>query len=194
MRRLFPDIQQTKPTLENTDDKSEQLTVAFMDMHFQRIETLRKLIQIPGENECTLLWTLKSFNAFTFIPFCISNYAFINELYLSTYSISRKVADALIKEVDEGRILKVSIYISDTVKFRMPAVVDHLNSMFAKRPQITLHYGWNHSKITCIRCGTNYLVLEGSGNWGENAQHEQYILFNNKNIYEFRKKNISMVE
>jgi hypothetical protein len=194
MRKLFATPEAEQPEKENKEDKSEQITTAFVAMHTAKVESLKKLITIPAENECTLLWTLNSFNAFTFIPFCISHYSFIHELHVSTYTINRRIADALVREVDSGRILKVSIYISDTIKFRMAHVVDHLNSIIATRPQITIHYGWNHSKIACIRCGTNYLVLEGSGNWGENAQHEQYLLFNNKNIYEFRKKNISMVE
>ena len=76
----------------------------------------------------------------------------------------------------------------------MPQVIDHLNALLHSRPMIQIHYGWNHSKVTCVQCGSNYLVLEGSGNWGENAQYEQYVLINSKQVYEFRQKNIGVVE
>jgi len=188
----------SKPKAEETGsipaDKSEQLSTKFWAMHTERIESLKKLINIPGENECTFLWTLNSFNAFTFVPFCISHFGHIDELYLSTYTISRRIADALIKQIDLKAIDNVHVLVAESLKFRMPQVIDHLNALITTRPQLHIEYGWNHSKVTCIRCGNNYLVLEGSGNWGENAQFEQYILTNSKEIYEFRKKNLGMVE
>jgi hypothetical protein len=194
MRRLFSnDTPEPEKQIKELTGKSEQLTEKFWAMHVERIESLKKLIKLPEENECTFIWTENSFNAFTFIPFCLSHYGFITELYLSTYTISKRIADALIKQIDSGNILQVHIMVSESLKFRMPAVIDHLNALLPSRPQLQIHYGWNHSKITCVRCGENYLVFEGSGNWGENAQFEQYILTNSKQIYEFRKENICMV-
>ena len=192
MRKLF--AVETPEAPGDINDKSEQLTTRFWNMHTERIESLKKLINIPGENECTFLWTMNSFNAFTFIPFCLSNFGHIDELSLSTYTVSRRIADALIRQIDAGNITKVNIFVSESLKFRMPQVIDHLNALMETRPNIKIQYGWNHSKITCVRCGDNHLVFEGSGNWGENAQYEQYILTNSKIIYDFRKKNIGMVE
>jgi hypothetical protein len=193
MPKLFSSALQVSTEVK-TDTKSDQLSVKFWAMHSERIESIKKLINIPGVNECTFLWTMNSFNAFTFVPFCLSHFGHIDELYLSTYTISRRIADALIKQVDLKAIDNVHVLVSESLKFRMPQVIDHLNALITTRPQLSIEYGWNHSKITCIRCGDNYLVLEGSGNWGENAQFEQYVLINSKEIYEFRKKNIGMVE
>lgn len=175
-------------------EKTDQLSVSFWAMHTEKVKTLKKLIHLPGLNECSFIWTLNSFNAFTFIPFCIANFGRIDELYLSTYTINRRIADALFKQTDDGNIGNVYISVSESLKFRMPAVVEHLEAMTATRSNISIRYIWNHSKITCVRCGDNYFVLEGSGNWSENAQYEQYVLINSKEIYEFRKKNISAVE
>lgn len=193
MPRLFSTPPVAEPEIK-TDAKSDQLSIRFWTMHTERIESLKKLINIPGVNECTFLWTMNSFNAFTFVPFCLSHFGHIDELYLSTYTISRRIADALIKQIDLKTIDTVHVLVAESLKFRMPQVIDHLNAMISTRPQLQIAYGWNHSKITCIRCGDNYLVLEGSGNWGENAQFEQYILTNSKEVYEFRKKNLCMVE
>lgn len=192
MKSLFNTPEVAKQ-LTATTDKHEQLTTEFWNMHTEKVASLKKLIAVPAKDQVTLLWTLNSFNAFTFIPFCLSHFSFIHELTISTYTINRRIADALVREVDGGRILKADILVSDSLRQRMPHVIDHLNGLLATRPMIQLHYGWNHSKITCCRCGDNYLVLEGSGNWGENAAHEQYVLFNSKKVYDFRKENIGMV-
>jgi hypothetical protein len=92
--------------------------------------------------------------------------------------------------LDQGRILKVHILISESLKTRLSTVNDHLSAVVVNKPQVTLRYGWNHSKISCIRCGDNFFVAEGSGNWGENAQHENYTFTNSKQVYEFRKEEI----
>jgi len=68
----------------------------------------------------------------------------------------------------------------------MPAVVDHLEMQINNRDQITVHYAWNHSKITLIETKGDFFVFEGSGNWSENAQFEQYLFFNYKALYDFR--------
>lgn len=191
MRNLFavPD----EPVPDETTTKSDQLVAKFWEMHVQRVENLKKLITLPDPESCCFLWTINAFNAFTFIPYCISHFGFIDHLALSTYTISMKVADALFREIDHGRIKSVEIFVSESLRFRMPKVVEHIDAMIVSRP-VKVRYVWNHSKITCVNCGNNFLVLEGSGNWSENAQFEQYILTNSKKIYDFRKKNLSMVE
>jgi hypothetical protein len=177
-----------------SEENSSALAVKFYKTHCERVESLKKHLTIPGENEACFLWTLKSFNAFTFIPFCIEKFGCIDELYLSTYTISRKITDTLVQLVDTGKIKYVHIFVSESLKFRMPDVMNQLNTILPNRANIKLQFAWNHSKITCAKCGENYLVLEGSGNWSDNAQYEQYLLTNSKTVYEFRKSNICPVE
>jgi len=55
---------------------------------------------------------------------------------------------------------------------------------------VKVYYAWNHSKIALIRTHDQYFDVEGSGNWGENAQHEQYVFVNSRNVFEFRKNEI----
>jgi hypothetical protein len=33
-----------------------------------------------------------------------------------------------------------------------------------------------------------HYIVEGSGNWSENAMYEQYLFANSKSVYEFRKE------
>lgn len=192
MFKLFSDI---KPTTNQTDTlhNVSQTSAKFYAMHMERVDSLKELIKLPLPNECTFLWSMKSFNAFTFIPFLIKPFGVIDELHLSTYTINKRIVDALVREIDAKHITDVQIFISDSIKFRMPSVIDHLSAMMQTRPNIAVTYGWNHSKVTCARCGDNYFVMEGSGNWGENAQYEQYVLINSQQIYEFRKTNFKMV-
>ena len=188
MRNRFFDIEDIRTAKKDPGENSSVLRDNFLQLHEFRVETLKELAgRLPAPGEMFALWTLKSFNAFTVIPFLIKECGRIDLLCISTYTINRRIIDSLIKKMDHGTILQVKLFISDSLKYRMPRVVDHLSSMISTRSErISAHYGWNHSKITLAMAGDQYFVMEGSGNWGENAQYEQYTFFNDRRLYDFR--------
>jgi len=170
------------------EDKSKLIREQFLTFHERKIESIKDLVgYLPNENEIIFIWTLNSFNAFTFIPYLIKYQGKIDSLTLSTYSINSRIVDSLIKYIDKGNIDHVTLLISDSLHSRMPAVVDHLESLVLSRKDvISVTYGWNHSKITLVKCSENYYVIEGSGNWSENSRNEQYVFLKSKQIYDFR--------
>ena len=162
----------------------------FLQLHEFRINSIKDLIgQKPTENQVYFLWSVHSFNAFTFIPYSIKECGQIMELIIATYSISTRIIEALIKLIDKGLVLSVHITISDSIRTRLPQVYDQLMILVETKP-VTVLYSWNHSKIALIRTREDYFIVEGSGNWGENAQHEQYVFLNSKSVFEFRKNEI----
>lgn len=170
-------------------DKSELESTRFIEVHQHKIGGMKELMnRLPSPGEAFFLWTVNQFNAFSFIPYLIDNAKRIDELVISTYSINIRIIDSLSSFMRNGFIGSVYILISDSAKFRIPAVVDHLEQFRISFPQVTVRYAWNHSKITLMRCCENDYVIEGSGNFSENARHEQYIFLNSKEIYEFRKR------
>jgi len=174
------------------EDRSAILRDNYLSMHDFKLQSLKDLCgRLPEPGEFFALWTLKSFNAFTIIPFIIKTLGKIDYLALSTYSINSRIIDSLCKKIDQGKISQVKIFISDSIKNRMPKVVDHLHMMMQAREQISVHYAWNHSKITLIEASGKFFVFEGSGNWSENAQYEQYLFFQYKPLYDFRLKCIT---
>lgn len=178
--------QKIKEQEEATADKSAIRVAKFMDMHTQKLENLKALTgRLPTEKEMFFLWTLKSFNAFTFIVYVIKHCGIINDLSLSTYSINDRILTSLVKWYDKGSIQNVNINISDSIKHRNPKIYDQLQSQIQNR-SINVDYTWNHSKITLMRSNDNHFVVEGSGNFSENAQHEQYLFANDKQLYDFR--------
>jgi hypothetical protein len=67
----------------------------------------------------------------------------------------------------------------------MPAIFERLTAL-RDNHVIELSFAWSHKKVTCMQTQSGYYVVEGSGNYGENALEEQYIFLQNKQIYEFR--------
>ncbi|MGA2823308.1 MAG: hypothetical protein ABSE72_07250 [Bacteroidales bacterium] len=192
MKNKYFDINELDPDIiiQPPEQKSGILVEKFFQIHREKVESIKQLAgRIPGKDEIYFLWTVNSFNAFTFIPFILKEAGKVIHLILSTYSINIRIIDALIKLIDNGSIMKVDIFISDSVRSRLPKVYDYLISLVEKYP-VTVKYSWNHSKIALIRTSDHYFCVEGSGNWGENAQHEQYIFLNSKSVFEFRKNEI----
>ncbi len=178
--------------LSDKSDRSFAQCSRFINNHLRKITNIKDLIgNFPSEDEIYFLFTLNSFNAFTFIPYIINYSGLITNLVFSTYSINKRIVNSLMRWYDKHEIKNIHIVISDSIRNRMPKIVDLIKSCMTTRHNIKLDFSWNHSKITLIESGSNKFVIEGSGNFSENAQHEQYIFLNNKNIYDFRYRCIS---
>ncbi len=190
--KLFDIDQLQRSPGKMPEDRSLILRERFLSLHEEKVESLKQLGgRLPGQGEMFMIWTMKSFNAFTFIPYLIGELGRIDYLVLSTYSINRRIIDSLVKKINQDKIGHVKLFISDSIKYRMPRVVDHMNSTVNQLEQFTVHYAWNHSKITLVEAAGNFYLVEGSGNWSENAQHEQYIFINDRKAYDFRMKCIT---
>jgi hypothetical protein len=171
---------------ESPADKTEILRTNFVKKHMAKVETLKKLEGgMPAPGEAVFLYTLNSFTAFTFIIH-ILKHALIEELHLSTYSINERVLTSLIKQYDQGNIKSITLCISDSIKHRVPKIYDMIE-MYAQTRDFKINYCWNHSKISLIKTHDDYFIVEGSGNFSENAMHEQYIWMNDQEVFEFRK-------
>lgn len=167
----------------------------FLNEHLVKVESIKQLIHhVPDPGELFCIWTLNSFNAFTFIPFMIKEHGKIEELIISTYSISSRILDAITKFIEKGKLCQIHITISDSIKFRTPRVQEQLEILSRIYPVFTVQYAWNHSKVTLIRTQEGKFVVEGSGNYSENAQFEQYMFLNSDSIYEFRKSCIKSAQ
>ena len=69
---------------------------------------------------------------------------------------------------------------------RNPLVINNLMAMISTRANVKVLYAWSHAKVCLLKTHDDYFIIEGSGNWSENAHYEQYILANSKSIFDFR--------
>jgi hypothetical protein len=173
---------------ELEDSVNEKFVSKYLASHYQKVSSLENdLMRVPTAEEFFFLQSDTAFNAFTFIPLVANHYP-IKELHASTYSISRKVIQALIEMHDKGQIERITLLISDSMIKRNPLTIENLMAMASSRPNVTVLYAWVHAKVCLLQTHKNYFVIEGSGNWSENAHYEQYIFANSKGLYDFRMK------
>ena len=89
--------------------------------------------RLPERDECMFLWTVNSFNAFTFIPYVLKYGGIIDRLSVTTYSINKRIIDALVRYMDSGQIKNVDLLLSDSLKYRVPLIIDHLSHIASNR-------------------------------------------------------------
>lgn len=165
---------------------SRIFTRRFETMLTFKLNSLKELCgRLPKENEAFFIETKKSFTAFTFIVYLIKHAGQVNHLYVATYSTNERIINALLRWKEKGFIGVIHLHISETIKFRMPKVFERLMQLY-REGTIELSFSWSRKKITCLDTTAGYFVVEGSGNYGENAMEEQYVFLKNKEVYEFR--------
>lgn len=188
MANRFFEIPKKNAVPEPQQDPHRHFENKYLLAHYENLVSLENnLKRLPTEEEFFFLQTQRSFNAFTFIPY-VCKYKIANELFASTYSISRRVIDSLIELHNSGLIDKITLLISDSMIKRNPTTIDSLLSVAATYTNIKVLFGWNHSKVCLMRTDKDFFVIEGSGNWAENAQMEQYTFANSKGLFDFRKE------
>jgi len=168
--------------------QSKPYSSKYLASHYQKVSSLENdLIRLPSQEEFLFLQSDTAFNAFTFIPLVAKHYP-IKELHASTYSISRKVIDAILQMHHEGIVEKVTIMISDSMIKRNPLVIDNLMAMSKNLPNVTILFAWVHAQVCLWKTSDFHYVIEGSGHWSENAHYEQYLFAESKGLYDFRMK------
>jgi len=166
----------------------------YLAAHYQKIARLEEdLKRLPEEEEFFFLQSNNSFNAFTFIPW-ICKQTTIKHLYATTYSINKRVITALMELHRQGFIDRITLLVSDTMLRRNPVTADLLASANKEYANLNVLFAWVHAKVALIETEEAKYVIEGSGNWSENAYYEQYMFANCSKLFEFRKKLITEVE
>lgn len=172
--------------LERDRNNARLYSARFERLHFFRIRNLKDLCgRLPEEEELFFIETTKSFNAFTFIVYLIRHAGTIDKIFVATYSINDRIISSLIRWQEAGLIGEVEIEISASIKFRMPKIYERLE-LLSRQGRLSVAYEWTHRKVTCIETGIGKYVVEGSGNYGENAMKEQYIFCKSDKVYDFR--------
>lgn len=180
---------QSDEAVNQQQNKQSAEVERYLRLHTDALNNINELKgRLPYKDEFFFIWTLKSFNTFTFIQYLINNCGNIDHLTITSYNMSRVVISAIMELVDKGAIKNVHIVLSDVSKSRFPRTYELLTLEADKRENVTASFSWNHSKVALAHINDNYYVIEGSGNFADNSRHEQYIFANSKKIYEFRNK------
>lgn len=150
------------------------------------IEILEENGGLPKQDECLFIKsTGTSDTGSLFNAMCSTGV--VEEMYLSTWIISRTNIDFLCEQIDKGNIKKLCFIISVRQKQLKKANYAHMIEEFSKRPSIQFRVCNSHAKTFSCKINHNYYTATGSGNWTQNPRIENYILMNSKDAFDHNK-------
>jgi len=148
------------------------------------LKSKHDFIKIPKKGSFNHIITQKQINAFTIILSFLKR-GNIDFLQIMSYTIDEKTLYTLKEYLQQGKINKLQIIMTETASFRIPTIYKKLKDEFANESNCNLVFYWVHSKIHLILQSENKYVIDGSGNFSQNAQVEHYNVFALDELYDF---------
>ena len=164
----------------NLDDK------LFKKFYEKNVQTIKKVkdIGLPKKNEQVRLITMNSFNTISIIDYIASQEVIEHAIFV-IFAINRQAAKIIINLINTKRILKIDIIVSS---IRNAGHKSKSIAVDMLKNYTNIVYVNSHAKITLLKTKNNYYNIEGSGNMSFNGRIEQYVLDNDKVLYDFSKK------
>lgn len=142
-------------------------------------------VGLPSPGEQLRLVTRRKFNAIEFLAY-VAERERIVDFAAAIYSINFNAAKMIVEMLDDGRIGEAEILMSNlrNKAYREKEVAT--KELFESHPRIRLWFCSSHAKVMACRTEAgNYYTIEGSGNHANNSRVEQYVIDNDREIYEF---------
>lgn len=166
---------------EETEDKS----LLIYRKKTTQVILLIKEMEIPKPGQQLRLITKRSFNAISFLKY-IAELEKIEHATLVIYSINYEAATIIDELLKSERIGSATILMSNLRNKAHRKKEQLTKDLFLDNPKIKLMFSSVHAKIISFKTKLgNYYTIEGSGNLSFNSRIEQYVIDNDKQIYEF---------
>lgn len=172
------------PETSGLEQMEDRALSRYTERHYALIAKLEEL-GLPKPGQQFRLITRRTFNAIQFLEH-IANQEKIIDLKMAIYSINYNAAKILVRLIDDGRIDTVEILMSNLRNKAHREKEEIIKNMFIGHKKISMFYCSSHAKMfSCVTSQGNYYTCEGSGNLAFNSRVEQYVIDNDKALYDF---------
>ncbi len=186
----FVDKDTNDSGVEETNDKLLRL---YKEKTCKVISKLEE-IGLPEKNEQLRLITKRSFNSIAFLQWVMSFEGNVDEALFCIYSINHEASVIINDLVTQRKIKTATILMSNLRNKAYRSKEEATKNYFAQNPNIELIFASSLSKIMSFKSGENYYTVEGSGNLSYNSRIEQYIVDNDKSVFDFTKSWIEEIK
>lgn len=144
--------------------------------------------EMPKPGEAHFIVSNGTFDYFTLIPIAIQLLGGkVDDFYFSTRTMNQSNVKSLFDLFDSGKIMNIHALVGLYFKQREANVFNYLYEGIQKRGQ-KVFSNENHSKITLLRGGGNFITICGSANFTSNPRIEQYSIHNSMVLFDFNKQ------
>lgn len=123
-------------------------------------------------------------DAGSFFNCALKTFGEVEEMYLATWTISKSNVNRLRDEISAGRLKKLVMVVSSTLKPANPALYAYLVGQLIDFENVEIKEVNSHAKTFSMKCGENYFTVSGSANWSENPRIENFLILNDKDLFD----------
>ena len=150
-------------------------------------ELMKEFGGFPSVNQYFAIKTNGTSDCGSIFSYALKEWEVIEDMYLATWTISKQNIKRLEEAVLSGRLKKLTMVFSSTLKAANPALYASLVGSLKDFSNVKLKEINSHAKTFSITNGTDYLTVSGSANWSENPRIENFLILNDKNLFEHHK-------
>lgn len=153
-----------------------------------KIEVAADLAFMPAKGETIHVISTGYFDHWSLIPvYCGLLGGQGLTFYGTTWTMNRENALDLLRLYDEKIVTSIAMFTGTYFKRRSTAVYSTLVHGLMQRKDCTFTAFKNHTKITLLDNGDDTIVIEGSANYTENQNAENYTVSNDRDLYNFHR-------
>lgn len=167
-------------------ERRQELRVTTRDDVFRKL--MKDVGGFPNKNEYLAIKTNGTSDCGSIFTYALNTWGEIEDMYLATWTISKANIKRLRDALDSGRLRKLTIVFSDTLKPANPALYAGLVGAMKGRENVALKEVNSHAKTFSIKYKDQYITVSGSANWSENPRIENFLIINDENLYEHHKQ------
>lgn len=187
----FPKKEVTKTNIKGSvksliKEEKKELRKYNRDNNAKKI--LDDLGGFPKENQYYAIKTNGETDAGSFFTYALNNWQEITEMYLATWTISKANIKRIKDALDSGKLKYLTFVFSSTLKAANPSLYANLMLNLKEYSNVSLKEINSHAKTFSLTNGNDFITVSGSANWSENPRIENYLILNDKQLFNHHKE------
>lgn len=143
---------------------------------------------LPTENKYFAIKTNGTSDCGSIFSYILEEWNEIQEMYLATWTISKQNIKRLKEAIESGRLKELTLVFSSTLKPANPSLYASLVGSLKEFENVKLKEINSHAKTFSVTNGKDFITVTGSANWSENPRIENFLILNDKSLFEHHKE------
>jgi hypothetical protein len=142
---------------------------------------------LPTENKYFAIKTNGTSDCGSIFSYILQEWNEITEMYLATWTISKQNIKRLKEAIESGKLKELTLVFSSTLKPANPSLYASLVGSLKDFENVKLKEINSHAKTFSVTNGQDFITVTGSANWSENPRIENFLILNDKTLFEHHK-------
>lgn len=156
-----------------------------------RDDNFKKLINdlggFPNNKEFFAIKTNGTSDCGSIFSYALNSWDSIDDMYLATWTISKQNIKRLKEAIEGGKLKKLTMVFSSTLKGANPSLYASLVGALKGFNNVKLKEINSHAKTFSTSNSKDFITVSGSANWSENPRIENFLILNDKDLFDHHK-------